>query len=503
MRRFLSYLHPFLFALYPILELRNHNITYVAIASLIRPILLSVLLTAIIWVVLRLLAGNWQKSGIITTLVLILFFSYGHVFIQIESTFGILIRHRHLMLIYAGIFVLLGILILWKVTKPDSLVNFLTVTGGILVIFSTVSMLRHDLSVYRAAQRSNEIQSSFLQNVSETDVTQKPDIYVILLDAHTSVRTLKEQFDYDASAFQKQLEDLGFYVAECAQSNYPITKLSVTSLFYTNYDQDPAIYPISSSPVIETLRSEGYRVITFENAASGHFVIGEDLRLSRNQMLFSRVNLTGGLSEFEIMLWKTTFARIAYDRPQLIPAFDVQRLQKSEYYEHYQETHFILEELKQLPEMQGPKFVFAHLMVPHAPFIFSPEGEFAWAEGRGEGYISNVQFIDSQIVPVVAEIIKKSSTPPVIILMGDHGATNIPRVETPQRRMSILNAYYVNDQARDDLYETISPVNTFRVVFNHYFGTDYPLLEDLSYHSSRKDNFSSVSLIPNECQVSP
>jgi hypothetical protein len=142
-------------------------------------------------------------------------------------------------------------------------------------------------------------------------------------------------------------------------------------------------------------------------------------------------------------------------------------------------------------------------MVPHAPFIFAPNGEFVWAEGRAPGYVSNVQFIDSQIVPVVAEIIKKSSTPPVIILMGDHGATNIPRVETPQRRMSILNAYYVNDQARDDLYETISPVNTFRVVFNHYFGTDYPLLEDLSYHSSRKDNFSSVSLIPNECQASP
>lgn len=503
MKKSLSYLYPFLFALYPILELRNHNITYVAIASLIRPILLSVLLTVITWVILRLIVGDWQKSGIITTLALILFFSYGHVFIQIEATFGILIRHRHLILIYASILLLLGFLILWKVKKTDSLVNFLTVTGSILVIFSIVSMLRYDLSMYRAAQRSNNVPTSLVQTVRKTDATQKPDIYVILLDAHTSVRTLKEQFDYDASAFQKQLEDLGFYVAECAQSNYPITKLSVTSLFYANYDQDPAIYPISSSPAIETLRSEGYRVITFENAASGHFVIGEDLRLSRNQMLFSRVNLTGGLSEFEIMLWKTTFARIAYDMPQLIPAFDVQRLQKWEYYEHYQETHFILEELKQLPEMQGPKFVFAHLMVPHAPFIFAPDGEFVWAEGRASGYVSNIQFIDSQIVPVAAEIIKKSTTAPVIIIMGDHGATNIPKSETPQRRMSILNAYYVNDQAKSDLYETISPVNTFRIVFNNYFGTQYPLLEDLSYHSSRKDDFASVSLIPNECQDSP
>jgi hypothetical protein len=87
--------------------------------------------------------------------------------------------------------------------------------------------------------------------------------------------------------------------------------------------------------------------------------------------------------------------------------------------------------------------------------------------------------------------------------MGDHGAVGIPKLETPQRRMSILNAFYVQDQAKNDLYETITPVNTFRIVFNNYFGTDFPLLEDLSYHSSRKDDFNSVLLIPNECQVSP
>jgi len=502
MKKFVSYLHPFLFALYPIFELRNHNITYVDAASLVRPVVLAILLTILIWAVLRLFIKDWQKSGIITTLVVLAFFTYGHIFIEIESTFGILIRHRYLTLIYAGILLLLGILILWKVRKPDTLTNFLTVTGGILVIFSIVSMLQYDFSVYQAAQRSNNVQSSLIQNVSDTSGTQKPDIYLILLDAHTSVPTLKEEFNYDASAFTQQLEDLGFYVAECAQSNYPITKLSVTSTFYANYHQEPTLYPVYSSLVMETLRSEGYRVITFENRSSGHFAIGEDVRISRNQMLLSRVDLTGGLSEFEVMLWKTSFARIAYDMPQLIPAFNVESLQKWEYYEHYQQTHFMLDELKRLPEIGSPKFVFAHFLVPHPPFIFAPDGKFSWWDGQAEGYISNVKFIDSQIVSVVAEIIEKSKTPPVIIIMGDHGATGIPKLETPQRRMSILNAYYVNDQAKNDLYETITPVNTFRIVFNNYFGTDYPLLEDLSYHTSKMDDFTSESLVANECQIS-
>lgn len=503
MKKFLSYLHPFLFALYPILELRNHNITYVHAASLIRPILFSLLLTGLIWVLLRLLFGNWQKAGIITTLVVILFFSYGHVFIQIESVFGVVIRHRYLMLIYAGLLLLLSILVIWKVKRPEPFISFLTVTGGILTVFSVIRTLQYDISVYQSALRSNSAQSSLIQNVNDTNGTQKPDIYLILLDAHTSVRTLKEEFNYDASAFQQQLEAMGFYVAECAQSNYPITKLSVTSTFYANYHQEATLYPVYSSLVIETLRSEGYRVITFENRSSGHFAIGEDLRLSRNQMLLSGLDLTGGLSEFEVMLWKTTFARIAYDMPQLIPAFNLESLQKWEYYEHYQQTYFMLDELKHLPEVEGPKFVFAHFLVPHPPFIFAPDGQFSWWEGQAEGYISNVQFIDSQIASVVAEIIKNSKTPPIIIIMGDHGATGIPKLETPEWRMSILDAYYVNDQAKKDLYETITPVNSFRVIFNNYFGTDYPLLEDLSYHSSNMEKFTSEFLVPNKCQASP
>jgi hypothetical protein len=470
-------------------------------AALVRPVILALAITGLIWGMLRFLLRDWQKSGILTSLLVIAFFSYGHVFIQIESAFGFVIRHRHLTLIYAFLLLAVAALIVWKVRRPQGIINFLTVTGGVLTVFSLVRTLQHDLTVYRSAQRSSTTQSSLIQTVS--DRSQKPDIYLIVLDAHTSVRTLQETFGYDASAFENQLEELGFYVAECAQSNYPITKLSITSTFYANYHQDPTLYPAFSSLVIKTLRSEGYRVITFENRSNGHFSIGQDLRLSRHQSLLSGTDLSGGLSEFEVMLWKTTFARIAYDMPQLIPFFNVQSLHEWEYYEHYQQTYFMLEELRRLPEMEGPKFVFAHFLVPHPPFIFAPDGEFAWAEGKAEGYVSNVAFIDSQIVPVLAEIVRKSKTPPVIIMMGDHGATGIPKLETPQRRMSILNAYYVNEQAKQDLYGTITPVNSFRVVLNNYFGTDYPLLEDRSYHVSNLERLTDDKfLIENECQPS-
>ncbi|MBW1933532.1 MAG: hypothetical protein JRI56_11115, partial [Deltaproteobacteria bacterium] len=42
----------------------------------------------------------------------------------------------------------------------------------------------------------------------------------------------------------------------------------------------------------------------------------------------------------------------------------------------------------------------------------------------------------------------------------------------------ILNAMYLPGMDYSEISPAISPVNTFRLIFNHYFGADYPLLED-------------------------
>ena len=48
------------------------------------------------------------------------------------------------------------------------------------------------------------------------------------------------------------------------------------------------------------------------------------------------------------------------------------------------------------------------------------------------------------------------------------------------------------------LYPAISPVNTFRLIFNTYLGADYPLLEDISYDSPVPYVFD-FSTVSNPC----
>ena len=44
----------------------------------------------------------------------------------------------------------------------------------------------------------------------------------------------------------------------------------------------------------------------------------------------------------------------------------------------------------------------------------------------------------------------------------------------------------------DKLYPSITPVNSFRLVFNHYFGTNFDMLADESYITS-SSRFTKVT----------
>ena len=106
-------------------------------------------------------------------------------------------------------------------------------------------------------------------------------------------------------------------------------------------------------------------------------------------------------------------------------------------------------------------------------------------------------FIDDRLPEVLQTIIETSEVPPVIVIMGDHG----PKGEQvrKEQRMSILNAYFVNEEAKALLYDSITPVNSFRVIFNKYFGTDFPLLDDISYHVHAEEEFADPVIVPNTC----
>jgi len=141
--------------------------------------------------------------------------------------------------------------------------------------------------------------------------------------------------------------------------------------------------------------------------------------------------------------------------------------------------------------VEGPRFVFAHILVPHPPFLFGPAGEPLDTDPGFQPrdwsryYLGQLEFVNKKVEVLVEQLLSEAEIPPIIILQADHGSRL--GAGPPERIHSefhgILNAYYLPDDGQDLLYDSITPVNTFRLIFNLYFDAGYDLLEDRMYFS--------------------
>jgi hypothetical protein len=111
-----------------------------------------------------------------------------------------------------------------------------------------------------------------------------------------------------------------------------------------------------------------------------------------------------------------------------------------------------------------------------------------------KGYVDQLQFLNKNILQAIDTIVANSETPPIIIIQGDHG----PWLQEGNKHFLILNAIYFPGH-KDKLYPTISPVNTFRLVFDNYFGGKYDILDDVSYYSPVPKLYK-FSQVPYPCE---
>jgi len=163
-------------------------------------------------------------------------------------------------------------------------------------------------------------------------------------------------------------------------------------------------------------------------------------------------------------------------------------------------------------DIEGPKFVFAHLTVPHPPYVFGKKLSFIHSIDGSVGrtnknsYVLQVRALNEYVKKIISDILAKSTIPPIIVLQADHGSSiylegwnyatwNQPSDIKLKERYGILNVYNLPDGGDKLLYENISPVNSFRVIFNYYFGTHYPLLKDVAYY------FYKTKLIDNNYTI--
>ena len=491
--------HPLLFAIFPVLALLAQNLDWLPLSEGVRPLILSVFgalgLLGLIWVVIR----DLPRAGLLASLALLLFYSYGHLYGSLKAAgLGATIaRHRYLAPTATVILIGAGLWILKFLRDPRPPTRVFNVVSAALLILPVVS-----IASYAAVSPSLAVpMARRLRFPAGQD--PPPDIYYIVVDAYARQDTLKEVFEFDNEPFLQDLENQGFTVARAARSNYAQTSLALAAALNMNYVEElvpeqsrgrQALWDlIKRSEVRGQLEALGYEIVAFSTGLEGTEWRDADIYLSPGTI--DEALSLGGANPFESMLAQTTAMRLLIDGavalPRLIPDLDYP------YETHRTRLRFTLDGLTNLPEGERPRLVFAHLILPHPPFVFDAEGNsvtpdtpFALdfpSSGSDEGYIrgyrEQVEFLNHELAKIVTTILENSDTAPVIVIQADHGPdSNTGRQGYVQERMTILNALLLPGGG-NVIYPHMTPVNTFRLIFNELFGGDYERLPDRAFYS--------------------
>ncbi len=353
-----------------------------------------------------------------------------------------------------------------------------------------------------------------------------PDVYYIILDAYIRSDILREEYGYDNAEFLEFLRESGFFVAEDATSNYTLSALSLSSSLNMQHLLDrfggrpSSEYPsvigdmITHSKVRMLLEGYGYTTVALSSGWKATEVVDADLYLKPQISELDRQREAGRINAFESIFIRTTAGLALIDLSGGGANPLLKNLEAPFMAHHY----FVLSQfeiLKQTSTIQGPKFVFAHVISPHHPYVFGPDGElitsreaFTWSDGVGPRdsvetemrlYRDQAKFVSQKAEEVIGAILANSDRPPVIIVQSDHGpgirmSWGSPSEEAILDRMSILSAYLLPDACLDSLYPSITPVNSFTVMFRCVFGQNMELRVDRNYFSPKGDPYNFVDL---------
>jgi hypothetical protein len=496
--------HPLLFATFPVLLLYSSNLGQrIGLADVMTHLVALVGSAAVLAVLASVAMGDGRRGALLVTLWLALFFGYGHLWNLVKVVGGAGLE-AWLLVAWAA----LAVGAVWLAATAGRWLP--TATRGLNAATATLVVL--NLIALAAASAGGGSQNLRVPGEPLTLRSRgiRPDIYYIVVDRYGAAETLRERFGFDNTPFIEALEDRGFHVPPDSMANYPKTAHSLGASLNMSYlgfltevagrgsdDWNPVYDLLSGFRVSRALQAAGYRYVH----------IGSRWDPTRVDASSDVNEVSSGMSEFAQVLYGTTLlGPLARYTGVLDESLDPRERERKR-------ILFQFERLAAARDLPGPTFVFAHLLLPHEPYLFEPDGgevteEEEHARTFRQNFIGQVRYANRRLLGLFDRLLDApSGDRPVILLQADEGPhprgyladevhydwTRASDADL-EGKLRILNAYYlpgISDPAASRPapslptpgapYPTISPVNSFRMVFNAYFDARLPLLPDRSY----------------------
>jgi hypothetical protein len=475
-------LHPILFAAYAVLFLYSANLDEVLPVDAAAPLARAVVAAAALTAVLALLFRDIRKGAIVATAIVITFFAFGHV---AGFLAGLGLGDAAQLGAWGVVVVATFIFAVRATPRVPAVTAGLNLISIILVVIAAATILPYEIS--RAGREPLEHAPAVL---ASTDAGPGRDIYFLIFDRYGSADAIERRFDITDNDLYGWLAERGFQVPANSHANYRATDFSLAATLNMQYldnltrsvgrnsgDRTPAQNMLRDHEVGRFLKSQGYR----------YYQIASWFGPTRSISIADENLVYGVSSEFETVLNDTT----------ILPAIDRLRgvvSAESTFRDRHREgVLFGFRELRRVATAPGPKFVFAHILLPHDPYVFMADGSpLAEAVEKTAPerllYAGQLAFANAQIKEIVGYLLAgPEQTRPIVIIEGDEGplmcefsdcVTNTQ--EYLRIRLGNLVAMYLPG-SDEVLPDTFTPVNTFRIVLRDYFDADLEPLPDRSF----------------------
>jgi hypothetical protein len=463
------------------------------------PLAAMLLVAAAIWIPLVLVRRDARRSALVATTVVVAVCGY-FLAADLASAVG-----SRLVIPLAYALAMLAIVWLWR--AGDRTIAVTTVAANLV---SLTAVLVLGASIARYERLVGEVAASDrpdpLRLEAAGPASARPDILVLVLEGYGREDVLRTYYTHP-DALARELRSLGFFVADRAAANYPQMGQSFAAAFNLAYLQD-VMAPearevpwrrrlaelITRSRLFDSLRAAGYEIRSYES----------EYAFLRPEPAAARPSPLVRFTNFEYRLYEGSLV------PRLLQAAGLPRGSVPASV-HRRHVHWVLDRLASEPLGTGdrPAFVFAHLLVPHPPFVLREDGGMrstrmamgfndadAWrslARETGEryepGYLDGVKFLGTRVPEVLKAVLDRARRPTIVYVHSTHGPASRLEWERPtptgvRERMGILFAARFPDGEADPLHAGITPVNAYRVLLNRALGSSLPLLEDRSYFTT-------------------
>lgn len=491
---------PFL-AIFPVLGVYLVNTGIFPIADLWRPLAIAFGAGAAFWLLSSALFQSLEKGALVTAVLTAAFWLFGAIAGRLAF-----LGSPGQTIVYAGLALGAG----WWLTRLRPPTQFLNRATVFLILLSGGQIAWHWLKPVHTHVTATSGSAKKVEG-------RPPDIFYIILDGYGREDELKKNLNFDNEPFISRLRSLGFYVPTENHSNYCQTAISLASSLNLDYisnlapdqgrnqkDRDALNNLVNDSRLERTLRERGYTTFAITTGFPAFVFPHADVRMEgpQSQTLFeatlARMTPLAGQSGGNQSMFD-------YRRKMLLAAFEAL-------------------DTMQKPTTR-PRFVFAHILAPHPPFVFTADGTprkgkkgpFGYWDGSDfmtyvgtpedyrEGYVGQIQYLNKLVTEMAQALLSTSGTKPIIVLQGDHGSklhldqNDISKTNLNECFSNLL-AIHAPDSVRERLYPQITPVNIFRVILSAIFGDDLPQLEDRSFYSPFEFpfRFEEVKFLPDE-----